>query len=425
MTQTHDGGRFQSIKRLSAGLITGAADDDPSGIATYSQVGAGYGYATMWSLILVMPLMIAIQAISAHIGRASGKGIANNMRDHYWHGWVYLLVGAVLIANVINLGADLGAMGAALKLLIGGPSLLYAAAFGVISLLLQMFVPFSKYSPLLKVLCLSLFAYVATVFIVHVPWAEVFRGIVLPQAKFDAKYVVAIVAILGTTISPFLFIWQAAQEVEEIRQQDNPRKPLKKKPEQGPDAIKRIGIDTVSGMLFSNLVAGFIILTAAVVLHAHGKTDIQTSAQAAEALRPVAGKFAFALFSAGMIGTGMLCVPILVGSSGYALCGALGLRYGLGYKPVEAKAFYGVLIVATLIGIGLNFSPIDPIKALFWSAVVNGVAAVPMMIMMMLMAMNPKVMGQFTLNTSLRIWGWLATGVMAAAAVAMFATWGR
>jgi Mn2+/Fe2+ NRAMP family transporter len=326
---------------------------------------------------------------------------------------------------VINLGADLGAMGAALKLLIGGPALLYVAGFGVVSLLLQMFVPFSKYSPFLKVLCLSLFAYVATVFIVRVPWAQVFKGIVLPQATFNAKYVIAIVAILGTTISPFLFIWQAAQEVEEIRETDNPREPLKKKPAQGPDALKRIGIDTISGMVFSNVVAGFIILTAAVVLHAHGKTDIQTSAQAAEALRPVAGKFAFALFSAGMIGTGMLCVPILVGSSGYALCGALGLRYGLGHKPGQAKAFYSVLIVVTLIGIGLNFSPIDPIKALFWSAVVNGVAAAPLMIMMMFMAMNTKVMGRYTLNTSLKIWGWAATSVMAIAAIAMFATWGR
>ncbi|MBB6249059.1 divalent metal cation transporter [Rhodanobacter sp. A1T4] len=425
MTDAAPQGKFAFIRRLSAGVITGAADDDPSGIATYSQVGAAYGYATMWSLFLVMPLMIAIQAISARIGRASGKGIADNMRTHYWHGWAYILVAAVVIANVINLAADVGAMGAALKLLIGGPALAYATLFAIGSLLLQMFVPFSKYSPILKVLCLSLFAYVATVFIVHVPWGEVAKGILLPKATFDAKYAVAIVAVLGTTISPFLFIWQAAQEVEEIRETDNPRKPLKQKPGQGPDAIKRIGIDTVSGMVFSNIVAGFIILTAAVVLHAHGKTDIQTSAQAAEALRPVAGKFAFALFSAGMIGTGLLCVPILAGSSGYAICGALGLRYGLAHKPKEAKAFYSVLIGVTLVGIALNFSPIDPIKALYWSAVVNGVAAVPMMVMIMIMAMNSKVMGKFTLNTSLKVWGWAATAVMGVAAVVMFATFGK
>jgi Mn2+/Fe2+ NRAMP family transporter len=425
MADTSKQGRFTFIRRLSAGLITGAADDDPSGIATYSQVGAAYGYATVWSLFLAMPLMIAIQAISARIGRASGKGIAENMRTHYWHGWAYMLVAAVVIANVINLAADIGAMGAALKLLIGGPALAYATFFAIASLLLQMFVPFSKYSPVLKVLCLSLFAYVATVFIVHVPWGEVAKGVVLPKATFDAKYAVAIVAVLGTTISPFLFIWQAAQEVEEIRETSNPRKALKHKPAQGPDAIKRIGIDTVSGMVFSNVVAGFIILTAAVVLHAHGKTDIQTSAQAAEALRPVAGKFAFALFSAGMIGTGFLCVPILAGSSGYAVCGALGLRYGLAHKPKEAKAFYGVLIGATALGIALNFSPVDPIKALFWSAVVNGVAAAPMMVMIMIMAANGKVMGRFTIGRTLRIWGWLATAVMTVAAVVMFATFGK
>ncbi|WP_158883929.1 divalent metal cation transporter [Rhodanobacter sp. L36] len=424
MADTARGGKFVFLRRLSGGLITGAADDDPSGIATYSQVGAAYGYATIWSLCLAMPLMIAIQAISARIGRASGKGIADNMRNHYWRGWAYMLVFAVVVANIINLAADIGAMGAALKLLIGGPALAYATLFAVGSLLLQMYVPFSKYSPFLKVLCLSLFTYVATVFIVHVPWGEVFKGIVVPKASFDAKYAVAIVAILGTTISPFLFIWQAAQEVEEIRQDDNERKPLKVKPSQGPDAIKRIGIDTISGMVFSNIVCRLLLEKKKIVLHAHGKTDIKTSAEAAEALRPVAGKFAFALFSAGMIGTGLLCVPILAGSSGYAVCGALGLRYGLAHKPREAKAFYGILIGVTLAGIALNFTPIDPIKALFWSAVVNGVAAVPLMIMIMIMAMNPKVVGKFTLNRSLKIWGWLATAVMGIAAVAMFATMG-
>lgn len=425
MVESTSSGKFAFIRRLSAGVITGAADDDPSGIATYSQVGAAYGYATIWSLFLAMPLMIAIQAISARIGRASGKGIADNLREHYWHGWAYLLVAAVVVANVVNLGADVGAMGEALKLLIGGPALVYATIFALGSLLLQMYVPFSKYSPILKVLCLSLFTYVATVFFVHVPWGEVAKGIVVPKARFDAKYAVAIVAVLGTTISPFLFIWQAAQEVEEIREDDNPRRPLKEKPSQGPDAIKRIGVDTISGMVFSNVVAGFIILTAAIVLHAHGKTDIQTSAQAAEALRPVAGKFAFGLFSAGMIGTGLLCVPLLAGSSGYAVCGALGLRSGLAHKPHQAKAFYGVLTGVTLLGVVLNLSPIDPIKALFWSAVVNGVAAVPLMIMIMLMAMNAKVMGKFTLNPSLKVWGWLATAVMALAALVMFATLGK
>jgi len=409
--------------KLGAGLITGAADDDPSGIATYSQVGAAYGYATIWSLFLAMPLMIAIQAISARIGCATGKGIGSNMRQHYPRGVVYALILSVVVANIINLAADIGAMGAALKLLVGGSAVLYAAGFAIASLVLQIWIPFSRYSPILKVLTLSLFAYVATVFIVHVPWVEVVKGIAMPKAKFDAKYAVAIVAVLGTTISPYLFFWQAAQEVEEIRS-SNDRKPLKRAPAQGLEAIKRIGIDTSIGMVFSNVVAGFIILTAAVVLHAHGKTDINSSSEAAEALRPIAGRFAFFLFAAGIVGTGLLAVPILAGSTAFAVAGAMGEPYGLEQKPRQAKLFYGVLVFASIAGIALNFTPIDPIKALYWSAVINGVAAVPSMVMIMRMSTNAKVMGKFTLNTSLKAWGWIATAVMAAAAVVMFVTWG-
>ena len=412
------------LRKLSAGLITGAADDDPSGIATYSQVGAAFGYATIWSLILAMPLMIAIQAISARIGCATGKGLSSSMRSYYPRPWVYGLVFSVLVANVINLAADIGAMGAALKLLIGGPAVLYAAAFAIVSLLLQIYVPFSRYSPILKVLTLSLFAYVGTVFVIHVPWGEVLKGVVFPKVQLSAKYAVAIVAVLGTTISPYLFFWQAAQEAEEIRGDDS-RESLKKDPSQGAEQIERITVDTTIGMLFSNIVAIFIVLTAAVVLHAHGKTDIQSSSQAAEALRPIAGRFAFALFAAGIIGTGLLAVPVLAGSTAFATAGSLGHRYGLEYKPHQARFFYGVLIFASVAGIALNFTPIDPIKALYWSAVINGVAAVPMMIMIMLLAMNKKVMGEFTLNTSLKIWGWIATGVMTLAAVVMFVTWGQ
>lgn len=412
------------LRKLSAGLITGAADDDPSGIATYSQVGAAFGYATIWSLVLAMPLMIAIQAISARIGCATGKGLSSSMRSHYPRPWVYGLVFSVLVANVINLAADIGAMGAALKLLIGGPAVLYAAVFAIVSLLLQMHVPFSRYSPILKALTLSLFAYVGTVFVIHVPWGEVLKGVVFPKVQLSAKYAVAIVAVLGTTISPYLFFWQAAQEAEEIRGDDS-RESLKKDPSQGPEQIERITVDTTIGMLFSNIVAIFIVLTAAVVLHAHGKTDIQSASDAAEALRPIAGRFAFALFAAGIIGTGLLAVPVLAGSTAFAAAGSLGHRYGLEYKPHQARFFYGVLIFASLAGIALNFTPIDPIKALYWSAVINGVAAVPMMIMIMLLAMNKKVMGEFTLNTSLKIWGWIATGVMTLAAVVMFVTWGQ
>jgi NRAMP (natural resistance-associated macrophage protein)-like metal ion transporter len=412
------------LRKLSAGLITGAADDDPSGIATYSQVGAAFGYATIWSLLLAMPLMIAIQAISARIGCATGKGLSSSMRNHYPHPWVYGLVFSVLVANVINLAADIGAMGAALKLLIGGPAVVYAAVFAIVSLLLQMYVPFSRYSPILKVLTLSLFAYVGTVFVIHVPWGEVLKGIVFPKVHLSAKYAVAIVAVLGTTISPYLFFWQAAQEAEEIRG-DDAREPLKKDPSQGPEQIERITVDTTIGMMFSNIVAIFIVLTAAVVLHAHGKTDIQSASDAAEALRPIAGRFAFALFAAGIIGTGLLAVPVLAGSTAFATAGSLGHRYGLEYKPHQARFFYGVLIFASLVGVALNFTPIDPIKALYWSAVINGVTAVPMMIMIMLLAMNKKVMGEFTLNTSLKVWGWMATGVMTAAAIVMFITWGQ
>jgi Mn2+/Fe2+ NRAMP family transporter len=287
-----------------------------------------------------------------------------------------------------------------------------------------MYVPFSRYSPILKVLTLSLFAYVATVFVIHVPWGEVVKGIVVPKVRPNAKYAVAIVAVLGTTISPYLFFWQAAQEAEEIRD-DGDRRSLKADPSQGPEQIERITVDTTIGMVFSNIVAIFIILTAAVVLHAHGKTNIQSASDAAEALRPLAGRFAFGLFAAGIIGTGLLAVPVLAGSTAFAAAGALGYRSGLEYKPHQAKFFYGVLVFASLVGIVLNFTPVDPIKALYWCAVINGVAAVPMMIMIMLLAMNKKVMGKFTLNTSLKVWGWIATGVMTAAAIVMFATWGQ
>jgi Mn2+/Fe2+ NRAMP family transporter len=410
--------------RLSAGLITGAADDDPSGIATYSQVGAAFGYGMLWCILLTMPLMIAIQGISAGIGRVTGHGLMDGVRRYYPRSLVYGLVLSIIIANVINLAADIGAMGAALKLLIGGPALVYAAAFALVSLLLQMFIPFSRYSPILKLLTLSLFAYVATIMVIQVPWPAVLKSIVVPPITWNAKYAVGLVALLGTTISPYLFCWQASQEVEEIRSNVE-RRSLKKAPLQAPDALRRIGIDTTIGMVFSNLIAFFIILTTAVVLHAHGKTDIQTSSDAAQALRPLAGKLAFALFAAGIIGTGLLAVPVLAGATAYAASGAFGQRSGLEHKPKRAKFFYGVLIVASVAGIALNLTPLDPIKALYWSAVINGVAAVPLMIVMMLMGSSAKVMGEFTMPWVLKIFGWLATAAMAAAAIVMFVTWGK
>ena len=422
---TEDGGiEKPPWANLSAGLITGAADDDPSGIATYSQVGAAFGYGMLWCALLTMPLMIAIQAISAGIGRVTGHGLMDGMRKYYPRILVYALMISILIANVINLAADIGAMGAAMKLLIGGPALLYAAGFAVLSLVLQIFIPFTRYSPILKLLTLSLFAYVATALVIGVPWLAVLKSIVVPPISWNAKYAVGLVALLGTTISPYLFCWQAAQEVEEIGSNKR-RKPLRKAPQQAPSALRRIGIDTTIGMIFSNLIAFFIILTAAVVLHAHGKTDIQSSAEAAEALRPLAGKLTFVLFAAGIIGTGLLALPVLAGATAYAASGAFGQRSGLEHKPQNAKFFYGVLVVASLAGIALNLTPLDPIKALYWSAVINGVAAVPLMIVMMLMGSSKKVMGKFIIPWPIKLFGWMATIAMAAAAVVMFVTWGK
>ncbi|HEY8682276.1 MAG TPA: divalent metal cation transporter, partial [Rhodanobacter sp.] len=415
---TEDGGKeAPPWANLGAGLITGAADDDPSGIATYSQVGAAFGYGMLWCILLTMPLMISIQAISAGIGRVTGHGLMDGMRKYYPRTLVYGLVTCIIVANVINLAADIGAMGAALKLLIGGPALAYAAGFALLSLVLQMFIPFTRYSPILKLLTLSLFAYVATVMVIHVPWAAVLKSIVVPPITWNAKYAVGLVALLGTTISPYLFCWQAAQEVEEIGS-NRQRRSLRKAPSQAPSALRRIGIDTTIGMIFSNLIAFFIILTAAVVLHAHGKTDIQSSSQAAEALRPLAGKLAFALFAAGIIGTGLLAVPVLAGATAYAASGAFGQRSGLQHKPLKAKFFYGVLIVASLAGIALNMTPLDPIKALYWSAVLNGVVAVPVMAALMLVA-SSKAMGKFKVGPVLGGLGWLSTAVMAAAAITM------
>jgi Mn2+/Fe2+ NRAMP family transporter len=411
-------------RRLSAGLITGAADDDPSGIATYSQVGAAFGYGMLWCILLTIPLMIAIQAISAGIGRVTGRGLMSGIRTYYPKALVYGLVVSIVVANVINLAADIGAMGAALKLLIGGPALAYAAVFALASLLLQIFIPFSRYSPILKFLTFSLFAYVATVLVIHVPWGAVLKSIVVPPIVKDAKYAVGVVALLGTTISPYLFCWQAAQEVEEMGPHTG-RKPLKHAPSQARAALQRIGIDTSVGMIFSNAVAFFIILTAAVVLHAHGKSEINSSADAAEALRPLAGRLAFGLFAAGIIGTGLLAVPVLAGATAYAASGAFGQKAGLEHKPSKAKFFYGVLIVSSIAGMALNLTPLDPIKALYWSAVINGVVAVPLMVVMMLMSSRTKVMGEFTLPWFLQLFGWLATAAMGAAAIVMFVTWGK
>ncbi|HTY69639.1 MAG TPA: divalent metal cation transporter [Alphaproteobacteria bacterium] len=407
---------------LGPGLITGASDDDPSGIATYSQAGAQFGYGMVWVMLFSYPLMAAIQEISARIGRVTGHGIAGNIRAHYSPTLLRTMVLLLLTANILNLGADLGAMGEALKLIIGGPARLYVVVFAVGCAWLEIASRYEDYVAILKWTTLSLFAYAATVMVVDVPWAEVAYRIVVPSFSWDKDYIVAIVAVLGTTISPYLFFWQSSQEVEDQREKAG-AEPLLLAPEQAPREMHRIRLDTYAGMGFSNLIALFIIITTAATLHVHGVTNIETSAQAAEALRPIAGEFTFAVFALGIIGTGMLAIPVLAGSAAYAVGEALGWPIGLARRPLEARAFYGTIAVATLIGIGINFVDIDPITALFWCAVLNGVIAVPLMVVMMVMTMNRKVMGQFTLPQPLWCMGWLATFAMAASVGIMFATW--
>ncbi|WP_051517208.1 NRAMP family divalent metal transporter [Deinococcus phoenicis] len=406
---------------LGPGLITGASDDDPSGIATYSQVGAQFGYGLLWTLPFSLPLMAATQEISARVGRVTGHGLAGNLRRHYAPGWLYALAGLLLIANTINLGADLGAMGVALKLVIGGHAHLYTLLFGVFCLLAQVFIPYRAYVRVLKWLSAALLAYVTVVFVVRVPWGAVLQATFVPHLVLSAAYLQGLIALLGTTISPYLFFWQASQEVEEINTTPGAER-LTRAPSQAPGQFHRIRVDTYAGMTFSNVVAFFITLTAAVTLHAHGVTHIQTATEAAQALEPLAGRFTFLLFSLGLIGTGLLAVPVLAGSAAYAVGEALHWPVGLQRKPLEARGFYGVLTVATLLGMALNFSPVDPLQALYWAAIVNGVGAGPVMVMLMLLANNPRVMRQFVIPRGLRVVGWFATGVMLAASVAMFLT---
>jgi NRAMP (natural resistance-associated macrophage protein)-like metal ion transporter len=414
--------KTSALKILGPGLITGASDDDPSGIATYSQVGAQFGYAIGWIMLFSYPLMTAIQEISARIGRVTGRGIAGNIRAHYSPLLVRAIVGLLLVANIINIGADLGAMGDALKLLIGGPARLYVVVIAVGCACLEIFSRYDQYVSILKWMTIALFAYVAAVLVVGVPWGEVAYRTLIPSITFDADYLVAIVAVLGTTISPYLFFWQASDEAEDERTTDG-AEALVDFPEQGVKEFHRIRLDTYVGMGLSNLIGLCIIWTTAATLNVHGITDIATSAQAAEALRPIAGDFAFAIFAAGIIGTGLLAVPVLAGSAAYAVGEVLQRPTGLGRLPREAKSFYGMIAAATLIGVGINFVGLDPIKALFWSAVINGVVAVPVMVVMMLMAVRPDIMGQWTLSRPLRAMGWLSTAVMAVTVVAMFATW--
>ena len=410
------------LARLGPGLITGASDDDPSGIATYSQAGAQFGYAMCWVMLFCFPLMAAIQEISARIGRVTGQGIAGNIRAHYSPLVLRAIVGLLLVANIINLGADLGAMGSALQILVGGPAGLYVIGFATGCTLLEIFVSYERYAAFLKWTSFVLLSYVALALVVHVPWGVVLYRTLVPNFSLSTDYVVTVVAVLGTTITPYCFFWQSSEEAEEERI-DPAAHPLLEAPEEAPAQISRIRFDTYIGMAYSNIVSLFIIIATAATLNANGITDIQTSSQAAEALRPLAGVLTFVLFAAGIIGIGLLAVPVLAGSGAYALGEALGWTTGLDRKPLDAKAFYGTIAVSTLIGILFNFVGLDPIKALFWSAVINGVVAVPLMAIIMLMAMRRDVMGRFVLSRPLWAMGWLCTAAMAVAVAIMFATW--
>jgi Mn2+/Fe2+ NRAMP family transporter len=413
------------VKQLGPGLITGAADDDPSGIATYSQAGAQFGYGLLWTVLFTYPLMVGIQMVSARLGCITGRGLAANVKAVFPRSVLYGIVGLLLIANTINIAADIAAMGEATRLLLGGSARLYSVAFGALCLVLQVFLRYADYVRYLKWLTLALLSYVAVIFTVHVPWPTVISQMVVPQLVMDHDTITMVVAVFGTTISPYLFFWQAAQEMEDLRAVNRRNGGGSLPPQAEPvvrQHLRRIRWDTYVGMGFSNLIAFFIILSTAATLHAAGVTDIQTSAQAAEALRPIGGQTTFLLFSFGIIGTGMLAVPVLAGSAAYAVTESFDWRSGLDMKLHEAREFYGIIAIATAGGVALNFTHLDPMRALLWSAEINGVIAVPIMVIMMLLASREDIMGRFVIRPRLRRLGWAATGVMAVIVAAMIAT---
>jgi NRAMP (natural resistance-associated macrophage protein)-like metal ion transporter len=412
----------QRVRALGPGLITGAADDDPSGIATYSQAGAQFGYAMLWTVVFTLPLMAAIQIVSARIGYVTRRGLTANLKAAFPRWVVLAVVGMLVLANTLNIAADIAAMAEALRLLLGGSAHVYAVTFGLLCLVLQIFLPYQRYVRGLKWLTLALLAYVAVAFSLRLDWWQVLQATLQPRLPpgtgvHDALLVV--VAVFGTTISPYLFFWQAAQEMEEAGPAPHTARRVQ-------HHLRRIKVDTIAGMTFSNLIAFFIILSTAATLHAAGVTNIQTSAQAAEALRPLAGDLSFVLFGLGIIGTGLLAVPVLAGSAAYAVAEAAGwpgsLSLVLRMDSDEGRGFYGVIGAATLGGVILCFTPTDPVKELFWTAVLNGVIAVPIMAVMMLLASSPRAMGAHVIGPRLRWQGWMATAAMGATVLAMLAT---
>jgi NRAMP (natural resistance-associated macrophage protein)-like metal ion transporter len=406
------------LARVGPGLVTGAADDDPSGIATYSQAGAQFGLNMLWTMLVTYPLMAAVQSICARIGRVTGKGLAVNIKQAFPPWVLYLAVGLLLVANTINIAADVATMGDVLALMVGGNRHLLTVALVAASLTAQVVVPYHSYIKFLKWVTLSLLSYAAVLFTVHVPWGEVALRTIAPHLAFDAATATVVVGVFGTTISPYLFFWQCSEEVEDLRAlRDN--RALIEDAAAAPRELRRIRWDTWSGMLYSNLTAFFIILATAVTLHAGGITDIQSATQAAQALRPLAGDFAFYLFALGILGVGAVGVPVLAGSAAYAIAEAMGWPGSLEFKASDARGFYGVIAVSMLAGLGLGFTSINPIKALFYSAVINGVVAVPLMVLILLLAMRPSVLGAYTASRSSLVLGWITVLLMACASVGM------
>jgi NRAMP (natural resistance-associated macrophage protein)-like metal ion transporter len=408
-TKTLSGRGF--FQKLGPGLVTGASDDDPSGIATYSQVGAQFGNGLLWTMLVSYPLMAAIQEICARIGRVTGCGLAANLRKNYPRPLLYFVLAAMSAANIFNIGADIGAMGASLALIVPLNVMVLTVTLGIISLIAVFFIPYSTYAKYLKWLTLSLFSYVGVVFFVHIPWPAVLRATLIPHVALTREFLMALIAVLGTTISPYLFFWQASQEVEEVRA-NRGEKALKRAPVQAVAQLGRIHTDTYVGMALSNVVAFFIILTAASTLHTHGILDVATCAQAASALEPIAGRFAVALFACGIVGTGLLAVPVLATSVAYGIAEGCKWRVSLERRPKQAVGFYSVIGIAITTGLLLNFMHINPVKALYWSAILNGLVAAPLMGVIMMMASNRKVMGKFVMPPYLRWVGWCATAVM-------------
>ena len=406
------------LGQLGPGLITGASDDDPSGIGTYSQAGAQLGFGIGWTMLLTYPLMVAIQEISARIGRTTGHGIAGNLCRHYPAWLLYGIVALLFAANTINIGADLSAMADAVRLLIGGPAALYVIVLGTICVVAIVFMTYARYVAVLKWMTLSLFAYVAALFATKVPWGEALFGVLVPRITWSSAFFTTLLAIFGTTISPYLFFWQASQEAEDQRV-NRLERPLVRAPHQAPEAFERIRADTVVGMGFSNLIALAIIFTTAATLHQAGITNIETSTQAAEALRPIAGNFAFVVFALGIIGTGLLAVPVLAGSAAYAVGEACKWPVGLSRKPKQGGGVLRNPCRFHRSRDGHHAHPLDPIKALYWSAVINGIVAVPVMTVMMLMTARRKVMGKFIVEGWLRWLGWASTLAMAACVAGM------